>query len=123
MTDLERDEHETPVIFRKFGDGQIIALFPTLPGTNYAGTCASYMHIGQHGAADPDGVIEMTRPATPAERTDLFIELDRLGYRLKVIHRVRYRHYKERERALGKMAAKWQGLSYCSNTGNARVNP
>lgn len=38
----------TRVIFRKFKDGEIIALFPAIAGTNnYGDTCQSYVHMGQ----------------------------------------------------------------------------
>ncbi len=46
----------TRVIFRKFpDDGEVIALFPDEHWTEHSGNyIASYMHIGQHGAASPD---------------------------------------------------------------------
>lgn len=40
-----------PVIFRRFEEGDIIAFFPTIPGTSDFSTCLSYMHIGQHCSA------------------------------------------------------------------------
>lgn len=40
----------TKVIFRKFRDGSVIALFPNIPWDNN-GNIASYMHVGQHGGA------------------------------------------------------------------------
>ena len=49
---MQQDQHKTKVIFRKLKDGDIIALFPELPGDmNPYHTCESYMHVGQHGAA------------------------------------------------------------------------
>lgn len=70
----------TPVIFRKFkGQGDIIALFPTHPGTNDPHTCESYMHVGQHSAASVSLVYE-TDPAHETEYRDLMRELQRIGY-------------------------------------------
>ena len=55
------------VLFRRFPDGDVIALFPYLPAECLtAWPCQSYMHIGQHGAADPR-IVHDTRPG-PAPR-------------------------------------------------------
>lgn len=78
----------TPVIFRKWKPrkefdeegGDIIALFPADPGTNDPYTCSSYEHIGQHGSADPQGVMQATVPAKPSEYADLKAELEGIGY-------------------------------------------
>jgi len=72
-------ENETPVIFRRFEDGEVMALFPATPGGQF-GECQSYVHVGQHGAADYGLVIRMTEPAAPAEYTDLQAELVDIGY-------------------------------------------
>jgi hypothetical protein len=74
------------VIFRRFSDGDIIALFPCLPAECLnPWPCQSYMRIGQHGAADPD-ILHDTRPAHPAEYAPLKAELEQIGYRL-IVHR------------------------------------
>jgi hypothetical protein len=86
----------TPVIFRKFSDGDIIALFPAMVGDNSPRTCGSYMHIGQHGAADP-GLVESTRLAKPDEYAALQSELESIGYRLKVYRRFQSRWHAERK--------------------------
>lgn len=80
----------TPVIYRKWRDtGDVIALFPTHPGTYEPSTCSSYMQLGQHAAADLRGVIRVTRPATRREARDIHRELRRVGYTdLRVMHRV-----------------------------------
>lgn len=80
----------TPVIFRKFkraafdkdakGAAPIIALFPTLPGTRDPWTCASYMHVGQHGSATVTLFYEDTNPAHETEYRALLAELVRQGY-------------------------------------------
>lgn len=94
----------TPVVFRKFKDGEIIALFPTIPATLKASDCQSYMHIGQHGAADALAVLQQTTLAKPAEYKDLLTELHKIGYRnLKVCQRITYTHFQEREAELKAM--------------------
>ena len=75
------------VIFRRFRDGDVIALFPYLPAECLdAWPCQSYMHIGQHGAADPR-IVHDTRPARPREYAGLKSELEQRGYRLAVRRR------------------------------------
>jgi len=64
------------VVFRAFRDGDVIALFPDLPGTNDPRTCASYLHVGQHGSADYRAVIADTRPARVPEYESLRRELE-----------------------------------------------
>ena len=82
----------TPVIFRKWPaseGGDIIAIFPTELGTNDPYTSSSYEHVGQHGSADPVGVIRDTVPAKPSEYADLRAELEGVGYDdLKVVQRL-----------------------------------
>lgn len=76
----------TKIVFRKFNDGEIIALFPELPWDN-RGNVTSYLHNGQHGPADYNGVIIKTILATEDEYKALLRELvDIIGYDdLKVI--------------------------------------
>ena len=70
---------ETPikVVFRRFKEGGVIALFPYIPWNESENTITSYMHAGQHGAADYKGIISGTLPATekriqePAGRTEI----------------------------------------------------
>jgi len=76
----------TEVVFRKFKDGDIIALFPY--DVDYPnGDISSYMHIGQHGAANYNYVMKDTVAAIKAEYDDLKEELENRGYNLKVIKR------------------------------------
>ena len=63
-----------PVIFRKFKEGDIIALFPSLPADMKYNNCTSYMHIGQHSAASIN-IIGNTKPATQQEYKPLYDEL------------------------------------------------
>lgn len=77
----------TKVIFRTFKKGgEVIALFPELPGSVSGYTCSSYMQTGQHGAAQSEP-IPGTRPATPEEKAPLREELESIGYRLKEVRR------------------------------------
>lgn len=82
-----------PVIFRMFKvkdaywQRDCIALFPTICDDYTGKLCSSYVHLGQHGAADPRLVMQITRPATKAEYKELAKELRGLGYRYKIYHR------------------------------------
>ena len=75
--------NSTLTIFRKFFNGEIIALFPELD-ENSPYYCMSYMHIGQHSGADYHGVIQITTKATPKEYESLKTELESIGYNLKI---------------------------------------
>lgn len=77
-------------VFRKYPDGQIIALFPDVPWSERLGEVASYMHIGQHGAADYRHVVATTKPATEKESAGLLNELRQVGYHdIRVIKRAK----------------------------------
>lgn len=78
------------VVFRKWKDGEIIALFPDEPWSRHDYTTASYMHLGQHGAVDYAGVIAATRPAKEHEYQNLLDELKTIGYSdLYIVQRAR----------------------------------
>lgn len=80
----QQDAEETITIFRTYKDtGDVIALFPAQDEGR--GMVGSYMHCGQHGAADYVGTVASTRPATEAEYEDLAAELEGLGYRLHIL--------------------------------------
>jgi len=95
---------KTKVIFRRFTNGNIIALFPEELGTNNPATCSSYMHVGQHGACDPF-IVYNTALATPGEYAELKEELESIGYDLDIIKRVRFSHRITRESKLY-----WKGV-------------
>lgn len=84
----------TRVLFRTwkpsvlFVNGEVEALLVDEPGTSDPYTCAAYARIGQHGSADPQHVMEKTRPATPSEYADLERELEGIGYSLKIVKRI-----------------------------------
>lgn len=74
------------VVFRKYPDGEIVALFPDIPADPHGRYVLGFQHIGQHGGADYDYVVSQTVPATDAEAADLKAELEgpQYGYVLKV---------------------------------------
>jgi hypothetical protein len=66
----------------------ITAVFPRLPASCIDPdlmTC--YAHIGQHGSCCRNWM-RRTRRATDAEAASLKAELERIGYRLKVVKRI-----------------------------------
>lgn len=69
----------TKIVFRKWKNGDVIALFPD-DADRYDHTVTSYMHVGQHGAADYAYVIYKTQPAQPDEYRSLLSELLNIGY-------------------------------------------
>lgn len=79
---------KTKVVFRQF-KGEVIALFPREPAecSNWH-TCLSYVHVGQHSAADPWLVVSDSRPATPKQYAPLARELRRIGYQLTIGKRI-----------------------------------
>jgi hypothetical protein len=82
---------EVKVLFRKWRDGEreVVALFPEIPADREGDLCESYMHVGQHGAADPRIVTHDTRAANPEEYRSLLRELGQIGYtHLKVVERI-----------------------------------
>ena len=90
----------TKVIYRKFKEGDVIALFPELPGDTSPHTCLSYQHIGQHGAASAD-LSRSTTLAKPAEYAELDQELKSIGYDdLKVYSRFTRNDFNARQEAI-----------------------
>lgn len=86
----------TKVVFRKFKGGDVIALFPQEPATRDGWECMSYMHVGQHGSADPM-IVHDTKVAKPKEYAPLVAELLSLGYRLDIHKRFGRNDYKTRK--------------------------
>lgn len=75
------------VVFRKFRDGDVIAVFPDWLA-DHRGSLSCYQHIGQHGACDP-GIARWTLKPTPEEYAPLLAELGRIGYApIKVMQRI-----------------------------------
>ena len=90
---------KTKVIFRQWPVGcEIIALFPEIATDTIGYNCQSYMHIGQHGAANPNIIIRDTEPADLGSGAvkNLIKELVGRGYNLEIIKRFRYSHQQKR---------------------------
>jgi len=81
-------EEKTKVVFRKWNNGNVIALFPEVPHDQYGHYCLSYEHVGQHGAASPDTLTLLTTKPRPEEYAELKAELERIGYILEVRSRI-----------------------------------
>lgn len=90
------------VIFRAFKDGEVIALFPDLPGNVDPSTCAFYAHVGQHGHARADELIAATRPAREPDFIPLKRELESAPffYALQVCKRIGPHAYQRRRDAI-----------------------
>jgi hypothetical protein len=83
------------IIYRKFPECDVIALFPEIPGSN-PWLCLCYQHIGQHGDADVNLVYD-TKPANPDEYKDLHEELQSIyDCKLVVCKRFSYKMHKIR---------------------------
>lgn len=75
------------VLFKKFKEGDIIALFPYEKWnlqTNGSGII-SYMHIGQHGAASSSLTTELPN-ASKEEYKTLLDELITIGYDIEILN-------------------------------------
>ena len=77
-----KEDKKVKVIFRKYRDGSILALFPEIEFC--PGYCSSYMHIGQHSAARYEHCIESTKPAKEEEYKPLLEEILSIGYDLVI---------------------------------------
>ena len=73
------------VMFRKYGDksAEILAVFPYEAHDRAGSFVTCYAHIGQHGGAQIAHVHSTTRPAKPAEYTELYRELKHIYERPK----------------------------------------
>lgn len=77
---------KTMVVFRKFKDGEVIAVFPQI-SYNYV-YLMSYLHTGQHGGCVRH-ISNFTTPATEEEYKPLLKELQDIGYTdLQVLKRI-----------------------------------
>ena len=66
---FQQDTEETAVIFRKYPNirgGEVIALFPEIPGDYSGYTCSSYVHVGQ--LAYSSGMVVSTRREQPSRK-------------------------------------------------------
>ena len=81
-------EEKTIVIFRKYPEGDILAIFPEIPSDAWGYECTVYQHLGQHGGGDCRGMMLATKPAKPSEYKALKKELEQIGYVLEVRERM-----------------------------------
>ena len=80
---------ELKVVFRKFDNGEVIAMFPQFTNKrNYR--IDSYMHIGQHGECDPM-IVHDTKLATENEYESLLKEIQSIyhDYDIRVMKKLR----------------------------------
>lgn len=82
---MKKDKFETIVIFRKFEEGDIIALMPNDSWIDGGGEIliTSYQHHGQHSGASAKLLKELNE-CSEEEYRDLKEELEDIGYRVKV---------------------------------------
>lgn len=93
-TKMNKDTEKTEVMFRVWR-GEIIALFPYIIASPDS-SVSSYMHIGQHGAADDTMIIRRSKPAKEEYYAGLKAELENgFGYNLKVIRKRDYKKFRE----------------------------
>lgn len=90
------------VIFRVYRDGDVIAIFPGIPGTNSPDTCQCYQHVGQHGHGNLRAMMTGTRAAKDLEFSELARELLRIGYVLHVVKRATSKHRNQRYEELNR---------------------
>lgn len=74
---VSEDRVKVKVVFRKFPDGDVIALFPE--EDEGRGMIGSYMTVGQHSEASKSLITDL-EPASKEEYADLAAELGRIGY-------------------------------------------
>ena len=92
------NQQTTPVVLRVWRNGGgVFALFPTLPSDEYGRYCDAYAMVGQHSGADYWRCVRASRPATSAEGAPLVRELERIGYRPRVVQRATASMHGERK--------------------------
>lgn len=74
------------VAFRKFDDGEVIAIFPNIypVAKDSKAEVMSYMHVGQHGMCMECLVNELEK-ASKEEYAPLKKELEMIGYSVNVL--------------------------------------
>jgi hypothetical protein len=110
QADMQADTQDSiptvPVVLRAWrSSGGIFALFPTLPADEYGRHCDAYALVGQHGGANYWGCVRASRPATATEGAPLVRELERIGYRPRVVQRATASMHRERKAEAGRVYA------------------
>jgi hypothetical protein len=77
---------KTKIHFRKWSNGEVVALMPEIPFDNWGHHCMSYSLIGEHGGAATD--IPNTVPATPEEYAETLRVLTLRGYDVHPVSRI-----------------------------------
>ena len=74
------------VVFRKFENGEVIAIFPNIypVAKDSKAEVMSYMHVGQHGMG-PECLVNELEKASKEEYTPLKKELEMIGYLVNVL--------------------------------------
>lgn len=92
-------EPKTIVIFRRWKDtGDVVAIFPEIPSDRQGYYCQMFVHHGQHGGGDCQGVVGRTTPAKGPDVRELARELRGRGYRLTVRHKAHHTYAQRRMR-------------------------
>lgn len=83
---MEKVMNKINVAFRKFEDGEVIAIFPNIypVAKDSKAEVMSYMHVGQHGMASECLVNELEK-ASKEEYTPLKKELEMIGYSVNIL--------------------------------------
>lgn len=78
------------VVFRKFDNDEIIALFPEITFGYPHYKMMSYMSIGQHYEVDHHAIIQQTKLATEDEYKTLLKEIEKVyhEYEIKVMKKI-----------------------------------
>lgn len=71
---------KTKTVFRAYGDGTVIALFPQIGATKTGELCQSYTLGNRRSLATIKLVLNRTRLARPREYKPLLTYLKRIGY-------------------------------------------
>lgn len=85
---MAEEKVKVVVLFRKYPEGDILAIFPEIPGDYTGYECMVYQHLGQHGSGDCQGMMQATKPAKPSEYKALKRELESIGYIVEVRERI-----------------------------------
>ena len=99
---------KTKVIFRQWRDktSRPLALFPELPATFNPMFCDSWAPSEGHGAADPEGCMKRTRPATSEQVAEMAATLTGgYGYDLQPVERLPRGHYYTRREDIARQSA------------------
>jgi hypothetical protein len=83
---MEKEMNKINVAFRKFEDGEVIAIFLNIypVAKDSKAEVMSYMHMGQHGMCMECLVNELEK-ASKEEYTPLKKELEMIGYSVNVL--------------------------------------